>query len=228
MARQDFINNLRTAARLLEPPLATPEQGARALLLDRAELWLTPKSVADYSLEDFTDWPKAKRAALDEAVRAFLALASTVPPKQPTPKSVSRQARKHLERAIELVRTEVVEDWLEAQNELMADAQRAAAAKGWFSELDQKEMKDSLLGRYRAPRLRIRTLDREVVLDPVTRFGSGGQGIVDLVVLPTYETAYLVMFKDGAWRIVSPRGRMHARRFTPKTLVSTINRLPRK
>ncbi len=91
--------------------------------------------------------------------------------------------------------------------------------------MDQKEVLESLLGRYKAPRLRIRTQDGEVVLDPVALFGSGRKGVVDLVVMPTYETAYLLAFKNGQWQIVSPRGTAHSRPLTRATLVNTITKL---
>ena len=108
---------------------------------------------------------------------------------------------------------------------MMKEARAAAEAKGWYVQMDEKEVLESLLGSYKAPRLRIRTQDREVVLDPVARFGSGCQGVVDLVVLPAYETAYLVAFKNGQWQIVSLRGTAHRRPFSQAALVNTITKL---
>ncbi len=115
--------------------------------------------------------------------------------------------------------------WLDAQKQMLEEATAAAKKKGWFFEEDEKEMQESLLGSYKAPRLRIRTLNNEVLLDPIARFGSGRQGVVDLVVMPTFETAYLVVFKNGEWQIVSPRGTMHRRPFSQTTLVNTITTL---
>jgi hypothetical protein len=119
-------------------------------------------------------------------------------------------------------------EWIEAQQEMVAEATAAAESQGWYVEKDEKLVRESLLGAYDAPRLRIRTRDSEVVLDPIARFGSGRQGVVDLVVLPTYETAYLVAFKDGNWRIVSPRGTLRSRPFSRTALVNTIAKLPRR
>jgi hypothetical protein len=106
-------------------------------------------------------------------------------------------------------------------------AAAAAREKGWHVDPDEKEISESLLGTYRAPRIRIKTPDHEVVLVPGARFGSGRQGLVDLMVLPSYERAYVVAFKSGVWHIISLRGTQTKRPFNPRTLVNTITRLPR-
>jgi hypothetical protein len=233
MAYEQFIDSLRLASRLLAPPRVTSEQGAQtdaylSRKLHAADLWLTRKSVEGFDPDDFTGWPKKEREDLRKEVDAFRAIAEEVPPNKPAAKAQSNQARKRLEAAIQIVRNQLVHQWLEAQQEMMEVAMAAANAKGWYVQMDQKEVLESLLGSYKAPRLRIRTQDREVVLDPIARFGSGRQGVVDLVVMPTYETVYLVAFKDGKWQIVSPRGTAHSRPFTQATLVNTITKLPQR
>ena len=64
-----------------------------------------------------------------------------------------------------------------------------------------------------------------MVLDPIALFGSGRQGVVDLVVMPTYETAYFITLKNDQWQIVSPKGTLNSRPFTRETFVNTITRL---
>jgi hypothetical protein len=232
VAREQFIDNLRFASRMLPPPRVDSDLGAQtsaylAAKLYAADLWLTPKVVEGFDPADFADWPKKEREELAREVAAFREIARRVPPNKPASKSQSAQARKHLERAIKIMRNRLLPEWIEAQNEMMQEARTAAAGEGWFAQMDEKEVSESLLGSYRAPRLRIRTPDREVVLDPVARFGSGRQGVVDLVVMPTYETAYLVAFKDGQWQILSVRGTARSKPFTHETLVNTIAKLPR-
>src|SRR5262249_18272068 len=161
-------------------------------ILDAADLWLAPRSVEGFDPADFADWPKEERDKLEREVAAFLAVARKVPANQPATKAQRKQARKHLEEIAKIVRRRLLGDWLAAQNKMIEQAIAAAQVKGWYVEKSEKEVQESLLGVYKAPRLRIRSLDKEVVLDPIARFGSGEQGIVDLVVLPTYETMYLI------------------------------------
>lgn len=191
------------------------------------DLWLTPKSVEGFDPADFGDWPRKEREELANKVAAFLDIATRVGADKPATKTQSKQARRQLKGIIAIVRPRLLNEWLEAQEEMLEEATAAAKSKDWYVEKDEKEVLESLLGTYKAPRLRIRTPDREVVLDPVARFGSGRQGVVDLLVMPTYEMVYLVAFKDGRWQIVSPRGRLHRRPFSRKTLVNSIAKLPR-
>jgi hypothetical protein len=194
--------------------------------LHSADLWLTPKSVEGLDPADFADWPQKEREELAEEVAAFLEIARQVAGNKPATRTQSKQARKRLERVIRIVRPHLLHEWLAAQENMLKEAAAAAKARDWYVEKDEKEVLESLLGTYKAPRLRIRTPDKEVLLDPIARFGSGGQGVVDLVVMPTYEMVYLVTFKHGRWQILSPRGRLHRRPFSRKTLVNSIDRLP--
>jgi hypothetical protein len=230
MAREEFVDSLRLASRLLSPHTVSGERGPTGdprigLQLDVADLWLTPKAVEGFDPTDFADWPKADREELAKEIAAFKAIAVQVVPNKPATKPQSKQARKHLDRAIAIVRRHLLPEWLEAQERMIDEASTAAKTQGWYVEKDMKEVLESLLGKYQAPRLRIRTQDKEVVLDPIARFGSGRQGVVDLVVLPTYETVCLVVFKDNRWQIMAPLGTQHRRPFTPATLVNTITRL---
>lgn len=229
MAREQFIDSLRHASRMLPPPGVSAGNGPRsdahlgAKL--HADLWLTPKSVEGYDLADFADWPKGERVQLTKDVDAFLAIARQVPADKPAASSQRKLARKHLEGVIAIARQRLLNEWLEAQQHVIAEATAAARGQGWYVDQDEKEVVESLLGTYKAPRLRIRTRNHEVILDPIARFGSGRQGVVDLVVLPKFETAYLVTFKEGNWHIVSPQGTQHKRPFSQATLVNTITKL---
>jgi hypothetical protein len=230
MSRDDFLENLRIADRSLRTPVESWEGGHGSTgvgLLRSTDLWLTPKSVDGYQANDFSDWPKRDRDALAIAVAGFADIARTVSGDEPATKAQSKAARDHLERAIMIVRGHILPEWISAQEAMIREATEAAEAEGWFVERDEKELTESLLGTYRAPRLRIRAADREVILDPIARFGSGRRGIVDLCVMPTFETAYLIVLQNGQWRIVAPHGTLHARPFDKATLVNTISRLPR-
>jgi len=231
MGHEQFIDNLRIASRSLGPQVVGhapgPGNGAEiASALHSADLWLTQKSVEGFDPADFEELPQQQLQKLKKDVASFLAIAKSVSAKKPATIAQGIQARKHLEQVIQIVGGQVLEKWLEVQKTMLNEATAAAKANNWHVEEDDKEVLESLLGRYRAPRLLIKTPDRGVVLDPIARFGTGRRGIVDLVVLPTYETAFLVTFKDDKWQIVSPHGAMHRKPFNKKTLVNTITHLP--
>jgi hypothetical protein len=230
MPLETFIDNLRLASRMLPRPKVRSDQGPQAdtdysSMIHAADLWLTKKSVEGYDPADLADWPEEEREGLAKEVHEFLAIVGQVQPNKPASRTQSARARRHLEGAIKIVRRHLLDDWLEAQKEMFEEVTSAARSNGWYVEQDEKEVLESLLGTYKAPRLRIRAPDKEVVLDPIALFGSGRQGVVDLVVMPTYETAYLITFKNGQWQIVSPKGTLNSRPFTRKTFVNTITGL---
>jgi hypothetical protein len=195
--------------------------------LRSADLWLTWKSVEGFDPVDFTDWPAEDRTSLAHAIERFFSIAKSVPANEPASASQRKEARQHLEHAVEIVGRHVRDEWLAAQDQMMNEAAEAAESQGWHVEKDQKKVHETLLGDYKAPRLFITTRKKqEVVLDPIARFGSGRQGIVDLAVMPRFETIYLVTFKNGAWSIVSRSKSQHRRPFSQATLVNTITGLP--
>lgn len=237
MARENFFDSLRFASQLLAKP-AVQFDSMSGFKIERrlepnfnsADLWLTPKAVDGFDVGDFSDWTKGDREKLAKKVAAFLDVARQAPANKPATKSQSQRARKHLEQIIEIVRTHVLNEWVAAQTKMEDEVAEAAKAEGWYVERDEKELQESLLGKYKSPRLRIITKnkEKEVLLDPIARFGSGRRGVVDLVTMPTYETAYLVTFKGGAWQIVSLSGTLHSRPFSQQTFIKTIASLSKR
>jgi len=229
MSREDFFDSLRLADRMLLSPRVGRDQRGRpsfTSVLESSDHWLNKKAVEGFDPADFADWPEPQQRKLEKEVEGFLAIAGQIPPNKLATKTQSERARRHLDSMIELVRRPLLEEWLGAQKTMMGEAAAAAKSKKWYVEWDEKELVESLLGTYKAPRLRLRSLDREVILNPIARFGTGRRGIVDLVVMPTYETAYYIVLKDGEWRILSPRGNLSGRPFSASTFLNTITRIP--
>jgi hypothetical protein len=224
MAREQFIESLRMASELLEPLRVF--DGRSNVRTHEWDIWLKPDSVAGFYADDFTDLPPQERAKLAKAVQSFLSVADEVQANRSSSKTDARKAKKHLVEAIEIVRALLLSEWLAAQEHMISQATEAAKSKGWYVERDEKEISESLLGTYHAPRLQIRNKDREIILSPSCYFGSGQQGVVDLVVLPRFETAALITFRDGGWGIVWPFGSLRRKPFTPVSFVNTLAKLP--
>jgi hypothetical protein len=112
MAREDFLDNLRVAHQLF-PPMKTSRPGERTTDFS-GDPWLTPKVVDGFDPADFADWPKEEREELEREIAAFLAIAHEVLPDQPATRTQSKQARRHLERAMKVVRDRLLPEWLEA------------------------------------------------------------------------------------------------------------------
>jgi len=233
MVLNEFVRNLRLASQVLpeealnnfRSPLSTINEFVGV----RADVWLSPRSVDGFRPEDFGNKPAAELKKLETHVNAFLDLTNEISQFKRIPPATSKSGRKHLEAAIEIVRRWIVADWVADLNWLMDSAAEAARTAGWHTEELNKVVEESLLGKYACPRLRVRSLDAEVYLDPVAYFGAGGKGIVDLLHVPTFERICSFTFKDGQWRIWSLNSRnSKSRPFKPSAFLQIVKSLKPK
>jgi hypothetical protein len=108
MSKLEFIENVKTAATLLDPRAQTdsPQIDAGHIqgVLRRAVIWLTPSSVEGFSAKDFRELPEDRRAALVESVRKFREVAAEVPPDKPAKPEQIKAALPEFLKIIEAVR----------------------------------------------------------------------------------------------------------------------------
>ncbi len=95
----------------------------------------------------------------------------------------------------------VRDEWLKVLANLTASVKTWAEELNWSTRTISKKMKDSRLGEYEAPALLIQKETTRVLLDPITRFAPGADGVVDLYLLPAYDDIASLYFVDGEWRL---------------------------
>jgi hypothetical protein len=91
--QEEFFLNVRRAVRLQQRPIVTADSGLVdpdpiARILERAASWLTPKIVARYDPEDFSSLPADQQDELRGAVEGLHAVAASVSPGTPLPRSI--------------------------------------------------------------------------------------------------------------------------------------------
>ncbi len=108
MAISEFWLNLKTAASLFAP--ATVQTDSKQLdpngierTIDRAVIWLTPRSVAGYDPNDFMFLDEQKQADLRTAIERFLEVAKTVPGAKPAAREQETKARAAFGRILEIL-----------------------------------------------------------------------------------------------------------------------------
>lgn len=88
-SKRDFLLNFRIARNLFGHPQKvaadspTIDTKAISSTLTRAAIWLTPKSVAGFNVDDFLELGPDRQAELRAAVQSFKAVADQVPPDKP-------------------------------------------------------------------------------------------------------------------------------------------------
>jgi hypothetical protein len=95
------------------------------------------------------------------------------------------------------------DDWLKRLQALMSDVQVWAQEFGWATRRIEKRMEDLQIGAYVAPALLMQEGTTRVMLEPITRFAPGVDGVVDLYQMPAYDDIASMSLTNGTWRIHS-------------------------
>jgi hypothetical protein len=93
------------------------------------------------------------------------------------------------------------DDWLKVLAELTTTVKNWAEELDWSTRQIAKKMKDSCLGLYEAPALLMQKDTTRVLLDPVARFAPGGDGVVDLYLMPAYDDIASLYLVNGQWEL---------------------------
>jgi hypothetical protein len=105
---RDFWISVRIGAGLGSPRAvvdsATLDANQIESILRRADLWLTPKVVADFDEADFGFLSPEERNRLSQHVARFRAVASTVPGDEPAPNEQVREALPELLGILDIIR----------------------------------------------------------------------------------------------------------------------------
>ena len=114
MAIQDFVSNVRTAARLGAPSATVDsprlDAGRIESLLASADLWLTSRAVSGFDEADFSFLPKNEREALTDAVHTFSNAAAETPSDGSAPKPVRDRAASAFGRILEIILPDKYQD----------------------------------------------------------------------------------------------------------------------
>jgi hypothetical protein len=106
--KQAFLGNFRIARNLFAHPRVEtdrshPNADEAARAIARAAIWLTPKSVWGFNEAAFSELGPAQQSALTAAVRAFLHVATKVPPNEPATPEQLTAARTAFSKILEIL-----------------------------------------------------------------------------------------------------------------------------
>jgi hypothetical protein len=226
--REVFIQNVRAAGQSLTSPVEADVPHLNPQITaerwQRATSWLTPQSVEGFDPQDFSDLPPPKQQELRRAVDGFLAVAATVPPNAPATKQQVRKALSHFRRIVSIVQHLVLKEWGSAVGKLIEEAASWAGNQGWEVKRETKQLTDKFLGTYEVPELLIHTLKGRLLLDPVARYVVGATGLVDLCVLPSYDSV-MIGRKDDRWYVYPTSANGSPQPWSERTFVDTVTEL---
>src|SRR4051812_12265359 len=83
---------------------------------------------------------------------------------------------------------QVRDGWVEAVTHLVGDAERWSLKQDWSVRRVMKTIKEDRLGSYEVPQLLIQSTAGRLLLDPVACYIAGAAGLVDLFLMPSYDS----------------------------------------
>jgi predicted PilT family ATPase len=93
------------------------------------------------------------------------------------------------------------DEWLENLSHLVETMRVWAQELDWSTRLIEKKMEESRLGTYKAPALILQKETVRVMLEPIARFATGVEGVVDLYLMPAYDDIASLYFYDDGWQL---------------------------
>lgn len=92
------------------------------------------------------------------------------------------------------------DDWIHLLKGLVGEVE-GWVKPTWSTRVIEKAAQDSVLGAYDAPGLLMQRDFTRVLLEPITRFAPGADGVVDLYLMPAYDDIASLCRVDGQWKI---------------------------
>jgi hypothetical protein len=93
------------------------------------------------------------------------------------------------------------DEWIQLLRELVTQVDGWVNPAEWSTREIDKEMEDSVLGPYNAPALLMQRAFVRVLLEPITRFAPGTDGVVDLYRMPAYDDIASLYRVAGEWKL---------------------------
>jgi hypothetical protein len=92
-------------------------------------------------------------------------------------------------------------EWVDRLAVLVDEIERWSGEIGWSTRRIETQLQESQIGSYSAPALLMQEGTTKVLLEPVARFATGADGVVDLYLVPAYDDIASLYFYDGKWHL---------------------------
>lgn len=95
--------------------------------------------------------------------------------------------------------------WTEAVNSVVDHARDWARQHGWHAKVETTTLTEDRLGTYQVPLLIVEAPDGRIVIEPIARWSSPGEGRIDVYSWPSLNRLMLVRKGDN-WVLLTEAG----------------------
>jgi hypothetical protein len=119
-----------------------------------------------------------------------------------------------------------LQGWKDAVNAVVTAAQTWAKQRGWRTEIAPIQLTEDRLGTYEVPLLTVETPQGKMVLEPIARWTSPGDGRIDVLGWPSLNRLTLVR-QGNDWVLETEGGMRWPQPWNPATFADLAGNLNR-
>lgn len=101
--------------------------------------------------------------------------------------------------------TNAQRQWTKAVATVIEQAQGWASKRNWRAKVQSVQLTEDKLGTYEVPLLTVEAKDGRLILEPVARWSSPGEGRIDVYSWPSLNRLMLIR-KNGSWVLLTEAG----------------------
>jgi len=91
--------------------------------------------------------------------------------------------------------------WIQRVSDLVKSVEGWAKEFGWSTKRIDKKIEDTRLGNHKAAGLVMQEDTVRVLLEPISAFAPGSDGLVDLYLMPGYDDIASLYHREGGWHV---------------------------
>jgi hypothetical protein len=91
--------------------------------------------------------------------------------------------------------------WIQRASDLVKSVEGWAKEFGWSTKRIDKKIEDNRLGYHKAAGLVMQDDTVRVLLEPISAFAPGSDGLVDLCLMPGYDDIASLYHQEGGWLV---------------------------
>jgi len=115
------------------------------------------------------------------------------------------QSRAAAEVLAAMIDKTVQQEWTKAVEGLIEEASAWSHAKNWVTHTRRLVLTEDKIGTYEVPELTVEAPGGRLILEPIARWSSPGEGRVDVLAWPSLNRLMLVRM-NGAWVLLTEAG----------------------
>jgi hypothetical protein len=120
---------------------------------------------------------------------------------------------------------QVRDEWIAEVHRVIAEAETWSEERGWGTLRDHRTITEDPIGSYQVPVLLIHTPKGRLLLSPQARYVFGGNGLIDVMLYPSFDVQNCLVKVEDGWRIAAIGNPELGERWSKESFVRVVNQM---